>query len=46
MGWVVNATARPLYPREKEPISIVIGGWVDRRAGQDGAGNLQQKKTI
>jgi hypothetical protein len=23
MGWVVNATPRPLYPRERDPIPIV-----------------------
>jgi hypothetical protein len=23
MGWVVNATPRPLYPREREPVPIV-----------------------
>jgi hypothetical protein len=22
-GWVVNATLRPLYPRERDPASIV-----------------------
>ena len=28
MGWVVNSTHRPLYPRERDPVPIVIGGWV------------------
>jgi hypothetical protein len=23
MGWVVNATHRPLYPRERDPVPIV-----------------------
>ena len=23
MGWVVNITPRPLYPREREPVPIV-----------------------
>jgi hypothetical protein len=23
MGWVVNATPRPLYPRERDPVPIV-----------------------
>jgi len=23
MGWVVNATSQPLYPRERDPASIV-----------------------
>jgi hypothetical protein len=29
MGWVVNATPRPLYPRERDPVPIVGGpqGW-------------------
>jgi hypothetical protein len=27
MGWVVNATPRPLYPRERPGIHY-IGGWV------------------
>ena len=27
MGWVVNATLRPLYPRER-PDTHCIGGWV------------------
>jgi hypothetical protein len=27
-GWVVNATTRPLYPRERDPVPIVQGaGW-------------------
>jgi hypothetical protein len=36
VGWVVNATPRPLYPRER-PGTHCIGGWADLRAGQDGA---------
>ena len=28
MGWVVNATPWSLYPRERDPVSIVWGGWV------------------
>jgi hypothetical protein len=35
MGWVVNATPRPLYPRERPGIHC-IGGWVGPRAGLDG----------
>jgi len=28
MGWVVNATPRPLYPQERNPVSIVQeAGW-------------------
>jgi len=37
MGWVVNATPRPLYPRER-PGTHCIGGWVGPRAGLDGCG--------
>ena len=33
-GWVINATPRPLYPRER-PGTNCIGGWVDPRAGLD-----------
>jgi hypothetical protein len=36
-GWVVNATLRPLYPRER-PGTHCIGGWVGPRAGLDGCG--------
>jgi hypothetical protein len=32
MGWVVNATLRPLYPEEREPIAIVeAAGWAPGR---------------
>jgi len=34
---VVNATPRPLYPRQR-PGTHCIGGWVDLRAGLDGCG--------
>ena len=37
MGWVVNATPRPLYPRER-PDTHCIGGWVSPRAGLEGCG--------
>ena len=37
MGMVVNATPRPLYPRER-PGTHCIGGWVGPRAGLDGCG--------
>jgi len=39
MGWVVNATPRPLYPRER-PGTHYIGGWVCPTAGLDFAENL------
>jgi len=32
MVWVVNATPRPIYPRER-PGTHCIGGWVDITAG-------------
>jgi hypothetical protein len=35
MGWVVNATPRPFYPRER-PGTHCIGGWVGPRAGPEG----------
>ena len=35
MGWVVNATPRPLYPQERLGTHC-IGGWVVPRAGLDG----------
>ena len=37
MGWVVNATPRPLYPGER-PGTHYIGDWVGPRAGLDGCG--------
>ena len=37
MGWVVNATPRPLYPRGR-PGTHCIGGWVGPRAGLDRCG--------
>ena len=37
MGWVVNATPRPLYPRER-PGTHCTGRWVGPRAGLDGCG--------
>jgi len=40
MGWVVNATPRPPYPRER-PGTHYIGGWVGPRAGLDGCGKFR-----
>ena len=37
MGWVANATSRPLYPRES-PGNHCIGGWVGPRACLEGCG--------
>ena len=39
MGWVVNATPRPLNPRER-PGTPCIGGWVGPTAGLDGFGKF------
>ena len=39
-GWVVSATPRPLYPREK-PGTHCIGGWVGLRAGLDRCGKIR-----
>jgi len=39
MGWVVNATPRPLYPRDREPVPT-IGGWVGPRVILDGCGKF------
>jgi hypothetical protein len=38
-GWVINATPRQLYPRER-PGTHCTGGWVGPRAGLDCAENL------
>jgi len=37
MGWVVNATPRPIYPRDR-PGTHCIGGWLGSRVGLDGCG--------
>jgi len=37
MGVGVNATPRPLYPKER-PGTPCIGDWVGPRAGLDGCG--------
>ena len=34
MGWVVNATARPFYPRERT-CAYYVGVWVGSGAGLD-----------
>jgi hypothetical protein len=39
MGWVVNATPRPLYPRERSSTHC-IGGWEGPRTVLDSAENL------
>jgi hypothetical protein len=40
MGWVVNATPLPLYPREWSGTHC-IGGWVGPRFGLDGCGKYR-----
>ena len=40
MGWMVNATLRLLYPRER-PGTHYIGGWVGPRAGLDRCGKYR-----
>jgi len=37
MRWVLNATAGPLYPRER-PGTHCLGGWMGSRAGLNGCG--------
>jgi len=44
MGWVVNTTPRPLYPREGTGTHC-IGGWVGARAGLDGYGKSRPTGT-
>jgi hypothetical protein len=39
MGWMVIATPRPLYPRERSGTHCV-GGWVGPKTGLDGCGKL------
>jgi hypothetical protein len=37
MGWVGNATYRPLYPRERDPATIVQeAGWAPELVWTDG----------
>ena len=43
MGWVVNATPRPLYPRER-PGTHCIGGWMGSRAGLDRCGKSRSHR--
>ena len=43
MGWVVNATPRPLYARER-PGAHCIGGWVGPRAGLDRCGKCHSHR--
>ena len=45
MGWVVSATPRPLYLRER-PGTHCIGVWVDPSAGEDGCGKPRPHRTV
>jgi hypothetical protein len=45
MGWVFNATPRPLYPW-KRPGAHCIGGWVGPKAGLDVSENLDPPPRI
>ena len=42
MGWVVNATPRPLDPRER-PGTHCTGGWVGHRTDLDGCGKSRPR---
>ena len=36
LGWVANATPRPLYPRDRDPVTIVLeAGWAPRPVWTD-----------
>jgi hypothetical protein len=43
MWWVVNATPRPLHPRER-PGTHYIGGWVDLKAGLERCGKSRHRR--
>ena len=43
MGWVVDATPRPLYRRER-PGTHCIGGWLGPRAGLNGCGKSRHHR--
>ena len=45
MGWVVNATARPIYLLEK-PGTHCMGGWVGLRAGSNGFGKSRLYRDL
>jgi hypothetical protein len=40
MGWVLNATTRPLYPRERLGAHN-LGGWVGPKASLEECGNFR-----
>jgi hypothetical protein len=42
-GEWMSFTARPLYPRGKNPLTHWIGGWVGLRAGLD---DLEKRKFL
>jgi hypothetical protein len=45
MGWMVNATPRPLYFQERSGTHC-IGGWVDSRAGLVGCGKSRSHRDF
>jgi len=45
MGWVVNATYRPLYPRERTGTHCK-GGWVGPRDLLDGCGKPRPHRDL
>jgi hypothetical protein len=44
-GWVVTATPRPFYSRER-PGTHCIGGWLGPRAGLDGCGKSRPHRHL
>jgi hypothetical protein len=42
-GWVVSATLRPLYPRER-PVTHCMVGWVGPRAGVNRCGKSRRRR--
>jgi hypothetical protein len=45
MGWVVNVTLRPLYPRERASTQY-IGGWVGPRTGLEEYGKPRPHRDL
>jgi hypothetical protein len=45
MGWMVNATLRPLYPRER-PGTHCIGDWLAPSARLDGCGKSRPQPAF
>jgi hypothetical protein len=45
-GWEVNATARPLYPWERDPVPSCTGGWTGNGVGVDGYKNSRPQRSL